>query len=151
VLLLAYLALTLDKGLIWKEQLDKVTNKGYRAFWTCRDMFGRIWALRPKVMHWIYTVVVRPIVIYAAAAVWWPGVNFRKSRAELSKLQRLACLGITGAMRIAPTAAIGVLLGLPPLHCSWRLRPEQKFIESTAAINRNPNLKVLEKHIGLRA
>jgi hypothetical protein len=28
----------------------------------------------------------------------------------------MVCLGITGAMRTAPTAAIEVLLGLPPLH-----------------------------------
>jgi hypothetical protein len=28
----------------------------------------------------------------------------------------MACLGITGAMRTAPTAAMEVLLGLPPLH-----------------------------------
>jgi hypothetical protein len=28
----------------------------------------------------------------------------------------MACLGITGAIRTAPTAAIEVLLGLPPLH-----------------------------------
>jgi hypothetical protein len=28
----------------------------------------------------------------------------------------MACLGITGAMRSAPTAAMEVLLGLPPLH-----------------------------------
>jgi hypothetical protein len=28
----------------------------------------------------------------------------------------MACLGITGAMRTAPTAAMEVLLGLPRLH-----------------------------------
>jgi hypothetical protein len=28
----------------------------------------------------------------------------------------MACFGITGAMRTAPTAAMEVLLGLPPLH-----------------------------------
>jgi hypothetical protein len=28
----------------------------------------------------------------------------------------MACLGITGAMRTAPTAAMKVLLGLPPLY-----------------------------------
>jgi hypothetical protein len=37
------------------------------------------------------------------------------SQAKLSKLQRLACLGITGTM-ITAIAAIEVLLGLPPLH-----------------------------------
>jgi hypothetical protein len=32
------------------------------------------------------------------------------------QLQRLACLAITGAMKTTPTAAMEVLLGLPPLH-----------------------------------
>jgi hypothetical protein len=69
-----------------------------------------------KVMHWIYTMVVRSIVTYAAI-VWWPRVKFRTSRAELSKLQIMTCLGITGAMRAAPTATIEVLLGLP--NCTY--------------------------------
>jgi hypothetical protein len=36
-----YIGITLDKGLTWKKQLDKVINKAYRAFWTCRGTFGR--------------------------------------------------------------------------------------------------------------
>jgi hypothetical protein len=35
---------------------------------------------------------------------------------ELSKMQRLVCLAITGAMKTTPTAAMEVLLGLPFLH-----------------------------------
>jgi hypothetical protein len=42
--------------------------------------------------------------------------NSKTSQTELSNLQRVACLGITGAMRTAPAAAIEVLLELPPLH-----------------------------------
>jgi hypothetical protein len=60
-------------------------------------------------------VVVRPIITYAAM-IWWPRLKYKTSQAKLSKLQRLACLGVTGAMRTAPTAATEVLLGLPPLH-----------------------------------
>jgi hypothetical protein len=37
-------------------------------------------------------------------------------RAELSKLQRMACVIITGAKRTAPMAEINILLGLLPLH-----------------------------------
>jgi hypothetical protein len=48
--------------------------------------------------------------------VWWPGVKFKTSKAELSKLQRLACSSITGAMRAAATAATEVLLRFPPLQ-----------------------------------
>jgi hypothetical protein len=48
--------------------------------------------------------------------VWWPTVKLKRSKAELSNLQKLACLGIAKAMTIILTAAIEVLLGLPPLH-----------------------------------
>jgi hypothetical protein len=84
------------------------------------------------VIYWIYTVVVRSIVIYAAT-VWWHGVKFRPGRAELSKLQRLACLGITGAMRTAPTSAIEVLLKLSHCTCVWWLRSEHELIDFAAA------------------
>jgi hypothetical protein len=64
------------------------------------------------VVYLIYTAVVRPIISYAAT-IWWPRVKLKTSQAELGKLQRMVCLGITGGMR---TAAMEVLLGLPPLH-----------------------------------
>jgi hypothetical protein len=76
--------------------------------------------------------------------VWWTRIKYRRSRAEFSKLPRMACLGITGAMRTAPTAAIEVLLGLSPLHlqlgaearagifrlhCSEQWKPKSKGLE----------------------
>lgn len=47
--------------------------------------------------------------------VWWPMVRYKVSNVEL-RLQRLATLAITETMRMAPTVAMEVLLGLPPLH-----------------------------------
>jgi hypothetical protein len=88
-------------------------NKAYKAFWTCRGTFGKSWGLKPKVIYWIYTGVVRIIVTYAAT-IWWSRVKLKASQAELSKLQRIACLGITGAMRTATTAAIEVRHEPPP-------------------------------------
>jgi hypothetical protein len=52
-----------------------------------------------------------------------------RSLKELSKSQRLACMTITGEMRMAPAAAIKVLLGLPPLH-------EMTEVETEAGIYR---------------
>jgi hypothetical protein len=43
-----YLGVTLDKGLTWKNQLDKFTEKAYKAFWTCRGTFGKTWGLKQK-------------------------------------------------------------------------------------------------------
>jgi hypothetical protein len=100
-----YLGVTLDKGLTWEKQLDKVTDMAYKVFWTCRGTFGKTWGLKPMVVYCIYTTVVRPIVTHAAT-VWWPRVKLKASQAELGKLQRMACLGIARAMRTAQTAAM---------------------------------------------
>jgi hypothetical protein len=43
-----YLGITLDKGPTWKKQLDKVIDKAYKAFWTCRSTFGKTWGLKQK-------------------------------------------------------------------------------------------------------
>jgi hypothetical protein len=110
-----YLGLMLDKGLAWEEQLEKITKRAYRAFLTCKGTFRKTWGLKPWVIHWMYTMVVRPIITYAAM-IWWPRLKYTTSKAKLSKLQRLAYLGITGAMRTATTDTIEVPLGLPPLH-----------------------------------
>jgi len=40
--------------------------------------------------------------------------QLKTSKKELKKLKRLAFLAITGAMKTTPTAAVEVLLGLPP-------------------------------------
>jgi hypothetical protein len=110
-----YLGLILDKGLAWKAQLKNVMKKASRAFWICKGTFGKTWGLKPWVVHCIYTKVIRPLLTYSSM-VWWPRVRYYVSRTELSKIQRLACLAITGEMKMTPTAAMEVLLGLPPLH-----------------------------------
>jgi hypothetical protein len=61
-----YLGITSDKESTWKKQLDKVINKAYMVFWTCRGTFGKTCGLKPKVIYWIYTAKVRPTVTYAA-------------------------------------------------------------------------------------
>jgi hypothetical protein len=93
------------------------------------------------VVYWIYTAVGRHIVTYAAT-VWWPRFKFKTSRAELSKLQRIACLGITGAVKTTPTMVIEILHSI----CSWKRRPKQEFIDWIAMINGNPNQRVLDMH-----
>jgi hypothetical protein len=101
--------------LTWKAQLKNVMNKAYRAFWTRNGISGKTWGPKPRVVYWIYTMVIRPVLTYGFM-VWWPTVRYNVSRTELSKIQRLACLVITGAMKTTPTAAMEVLLDLPPLH-----------------------------------
>jgi len=61
--------------------------------------------LGPKVVHWLYVAIVRP-TISLASLVWWSGCQRASTKNKLSKVQRLACLGITGAFRTIPTGAM---------------------------------------------
>jgi hypothetical protein len=74
-----YVRVILDKRLTWKKQLNKVIDKAYKTFWTCRGTFGKTWGLKPKVVYWIYTAVVIPIVT-CAATIWWPTVKLNSGR-----------------------------------------------------------------------
>jgi hypothetical protein len=66
-------------------------------------------------VHWLYTRVLRPSILHAAL-VWWPKVKQqRTAKIQLGRIQRMACLAITGPMKSTPTAAVEVLLNLTPL------------------------------------
>lgn len=65
-------------------------------------------------VRWLYTAVVRPSLAFAAL-VWWPAVCKDWAGRLLGKVQRLACLAMTGAFRTTPTGALEVILNLPPL------------------------------------
>ena len=73
-----------------------VVNKAIATFWQLRRVVGATWGLNSQVMHWIYSAVVRPRVVYGAI-VWWTGVEKATIRAGLTRVQRLAGLSITGA------------------------------------------------------
>jgi len=144
----------LDKGLTWKAQLENVTDKAYRAY---KGTFGKTWVLKPTVLYWIYTMVIRLILTYGSM-VWWPRVRFNVNRMELNKIQRLACLAITGAMRMIPTAPVVVLLGFLPLHvlpeveaqagiyrptCNhqWKLKSTMVTLKSLRTWSMNPSYR----------
>jgi hypothetical protein len=126
-----------------KKQMDKVTNKAYRAFWMCRDTVGKTWGLKPKVMYWIYTVVVRPIVTFATT-LW---VQFKTRKVELSKLQRMACLDVIGAMKTAPTAATEVVIGLLPLHLHLEAEARAGIYSLCCSDQWKPKSEGLDMHI----
>jgi len=75
--------------------------------------------------YWIYAMVIRPILTYSSV-VWWPRVRYI-SRMEFNKLQWLAHLVVTGAMRMIPTAVVEVLPRLLPLHMTIQLEDQARI------------------------
>jgi len=109
-----YLGLYLDQKLTWNKHIDYKINQAKKCIMTCRRMLGKNWGLQPKMMFWMYTAIIRPIITYASV-VWWCKVEQITVRERLGSLQRMACLCITGAMSTAPTRALEVILDLTPL------------------------------------
>ena len=107
-------------------------RKANSLLWACRRACGVTWGLRPKVVHWLNICIIQPSITLASL-IWWHGCQTVNAKKRLSRIQRLACLGITGAMHASPTGAMEALAGLPPLqlviqgvarsaaHCLWSL------------------------------
>jgi hypothetical protein len=99
-----YLGVILDEKLNWISHLDDRMQKATIAFWQCRRAIGKTWGLKPKVVYWINTSVVKPILIYAAL-LWWKKASQISVNRKTAHLQHLACISITGSMHSTPTAA----------------------------------------------
>ena len=110
-----YLGVILDKKLNWNAHLEYAVKKATTATWACNKMFGKTWGLKPKLALWSYITIARPRVTYASI-VWWPKIMQKTCQDKLNKLQRLACLSVTSAMKTTPTAAMEAMLYLLPLH-----------------------------------
>ena len=109
-----YLGVHLDSKLNWKIHVDSRYQKAITSFYHVRRVTGKTWGLSPKVIRWIYTAIVRPMVAYGAA-VWWPRADQKTVSIQLDRVQRLVCLYITGAVRTTPTSALEIIVGLTPL------------------------------------
>jgi hypothetical protein len=60
-----YLRVILDSKLNWNSHVETRLKKATIVLWQCRKAIGRSWGLKPKVVYWIYTAIVRPILSYA--------------------------------------------------------------------------------------
>jgi len=110
-----YLGIILDSRLTWREHVEVKVRKAHNLLWACRRAFRAEWGLGCKMVHWLYVAIVRPTLTFASL-VWCPGCKTASTKKKLSKVQRLVCLGIMGAIHMTPTGAMEALIGLPPLE-----------------------------------
>ena len=68
------LGVTLDSKLTWKPHITRITRKATTALMQCRQIVGKTWGIKPSIMKWIYTAVIRPIMSYACVS-WAGGLN----------------------------------------------------------------------------
>jgi hypothetical protein len=106
-----HLGVVLESRLTLKEHMDVKVRKAQNSMLACRRACG----MTPRVVHWLYVTIIRRPITFASL-VWRPGCQMASAKRKLSRSQRLACLGIAGAMRTTPTNAVEALICLPALE-----------------------------------
>ena len=143
-----YLGITVDSKLTWLDHMALKTSKASAQFAMCRRIVGRKWGLDPRVMHWLYKSVIRPSLVYGAV-VWAHKAQMPTRARRLERIQRSACLAITGAMCTTATQAMESIIGLLPLDiyvqgralATWqRLQRDKKLYWSPLQTGRHSHL-----------
>jgi hypothetical protein len=86
-----YLGVTLDSKLNWNQHLQKIISKAQTTFAAVRRICGKKWGLRPNMVHWLHTRVIRPSIFHGTL-VWWSKVRRKTTKIHLGRIQRMACL-----------------------------------------------------------
>ena len=108
------LGATLNSKLIWKPHITRITRKSTTALMQCRQIVGKTWGIKPSLLKWICTAMIRPIMYYACVS-WAGGLNKMYLAMKLAKVQRFACLMTSSAFLGTPTGALEILLNITPI------------------------------------
>ena len=126
------LGVTLDSKLTWKPHFTRITRKATTALMQCRQIVLITWRIKPFMMKWIYTAMIRSIMWYACVS-WAGGLDKKYLVRKLTKVQRLACLMISSAFDYTPTGLLVLWKYCStwlPLRNSYWLRPCEGHAES---------------------
>ena len=110
-----YLGVILDKSLTWNSHLSYISNKALKTTFACQRLYGKTWGLKLKMTAWLYRTITVPMITNASLA-WWPKIEQDKAQTTLNRVHRVACLGVTEAIRTCPSAALGALTVLKTPH-----------------------------------
>ena len=79
-----------------------------------KGAIGTYWGPSPKMMRWAFNGIVLPSLTYGSV-IWSRVCKDDKTKQELSKLNRLAALSMMPIRRSTLSAALQIILNLPPV------------------------------------
>ena len=107
------MGITIDDQLSWEPHIVNKINQAKKALYAARSSLGKMWGPSPKMMLWLFKVVIRPMITYGSM-IWAHGLK-GKLKNKLRSLQRLALL-MTGHYRNGtPTAGLEVITDTMPI------------------------------------
>jgi hypothetical protein len=106
-----------------------------KALTTVRAMLtlgNSVCGLQPKHKRMLYCACVLPIAMYGSRLWLYEGAAMKGPLDSLHKVQRHACLWITGAFKTSPMGAAETLAGMPPIHLHVKKLVEWSHIRTHA-------------------
>ena len=74
----------------WKPHVTQIIRKATTALMQYRRIVGKTWGIKPSMMKWIYTAIIRPIIAYAC--VFLAGDLNKKASSEETHKGAETCL-----------------------------------------------------------
>lgn len=132
-----FLGVIFDSKMTWLPNLRERIRKAYAAMYSCQKLMGKTWGLKPRLIHWIYTAIVRPILAHGSL-VWWPISKTKSHANNLQKVNSVAVRSITGARKSTATAALCRIMDMTPLD----LYVQEHALRTLVRLRQNGTLKV---------
>ena len=110
-----YLGVTLDKELKWQLHILGKIKKAKALLMKMAALTYSYWGPKPKLMRWMYTGIVRPMISYAAM-VWAHQTEHPSIEAALETLNRAAINTMVKVPRSTPNKGLEIILDIMPLH-----------------------------------
>ena len=93
-----FLGVIFTPTLNWKPHIEERAKKAQAALYACRSSIGKTWGLSPLLTKWLYTAIIRPILLYGTV-VWWKSTCIDSNSQILRKVERNVEVSITGLPR----------------------------------------------------
>ena len=110
-----YLGVTINQHLNWEPHFNRVAQVAKSKLVQVNKALGKAWGPSPKLTHWIYTSVVRPIISYGAH-VWSGSIPIRILDSKSRNIQRWALTKLGPVREKTPTAGLEILTNTIPLQ-----------------------------------
>ena len=110
-----YLGVTLDSKLFWTAHLADRVAKAKKFLMMMSAIAKATWGPKPHLMRWVYTCVVRPMILYGSV-VWAHEAGRPKFQDQLRHINRLAMCTYTKFPRSTPTRMLEIASDTFPCH-----------------------------------
>lgn len=113
------LGIVIDNKFNWFNHLSYLKLKTLNFICNIKRVRGATWGVSRDLLKTWYQIVTEKQIAYGAQN-WIDDLNIH-GRRKLSSLQRSALLPISGAYKSTSTAALNVILGIPPIQLTLKL------------------------------